>query len=60
MERCTLRRSKKTAAPALAAAKSFAALDSLRKPVGPGAVICLRESCIPLSDKVAAVPVGYL
>jgi predicted AAA+ superfamily ATPase len=51
---------KKTAAPSLTAAKSFAALGSLRKPVGPGAVICLREDDIPLSDKVTAVPAGYL
>jgi predicted AAA+ superfamily ATPase len=51
---------KKTAVPSRAAAKSFATLDSLRKPVGPGALIRLRESRIPLSDKVTAVPVGYL
>ncbi|MDR3164834.1 MAG: ATP-binding protein [Synergistaceae bacterium] len=51
---------KKTATPSLTAAKSFTAIDSLRKPVGPGAVICLRENDIPLSDKVTAIPIGYL
>ena len=51
---------KKTAAPALPAAKSFKALEALKKPVGSGAIICLREKDIPLSREVTAVPVGYL
>ena len=51
---------KKTATPSLSAAKSFAALESLKKPVGMGAVICLREKDIPLSRDVMSIPAGYL
>ena len=51
---------KKTATPSLSAAKSFAILDKLKKNIGPGAVICLRESDVPLSRDVTAVPAWYL
>ncbi|MDR2794993.1 MAG: ATP-binding protein [Holosporaceae bacterium] len=51
---------KKTATPSLAAAKSFFTLETLGKPIGAGAVICLREKDIPLSREVTAIPVGYL
>jgi predicted AAA+ superfamily ATPase len=51
---------KKTATPALSASKSFKALAALKKNVGPGAVVCLREKDIPLSNEVAAIPAGYL
>ncbi|GHU11167.1 ATPase [Alphaproteobacteria bacterium] len=51
---------KKTATPSLTATKSFTALDSLKKPIGMGAVLCLREKDIPLSREVMAIPIGYL
>ncbi len=51
---------KKTATPSLTATKHFNALNSLKKNIGVGAVICLRESTIPLSREVIAIPVGYL
>ena len=51
---------KKTASPSLNATKSFAALQKLDKPIGPGAVICLRETDVPLSREVTAIPVHYL
>ena len=51
---------KKTAMPTLAAVKSFGALKSLKKEVGSGAVICLREEDIALSREVTAIPIGYL
>ncbi len=51
---------KKTATPSLTAAKSFNVLNSLKKEIGTGAVICLREKDIPLSHDVIAIPVGYL
>jgi len=51
---------KKTATPSLTSTKHFSALNSLKKDVGVGAVICLRENAIPLSRDVNAIPVGYL
>lgn len=51
---------KKTASPTLAAAKHFSALEKLDKQVGHGAVICLRETDVPLSREVDAIPAGYL
>ncbi len=48
---------KKTATPSLIDTKSFDVLKSLKKETGEGAVICLRESVIPISDSVPAVPV---
>ena len=51
---------KKTATPSLTAAKSFNALNSLKKEVGTGAVICLRKKDIPLSRDIIAIPVGFL
>ncbi|MDL2263619.1 ATP-binding protein [Synergistaceae bacterium OttesenSCG-928-I11] len=51
---------KKTATPSLNATKHFAVLKHLKKTIGPGAVVCLRETDVPLSREVAAIPVGYL
>ncbi len=50
---------KKTATPSLNATRHFAVLKKQTK-VGPGAVVCLRETDIPLSREVTAIPVGYL
>ena len=44
----------------LTATKSFNVLNSLKKEVGTGAVICLREKDIPLSREATAIPIGYL
>ena len=51
---------KKTASPSQNARRQFAVLDKLGKIIGPGAVLCLVERDIPLSQSVTAVPVGYL
>jgi predicted AAA+ superfamily ATPase len=51
---------KKTASPSQSARRQFAVLDKLGKTVGPGAVLCMVERDIPLSEGVTAVPVGYL
>lgn len=51
---------KKTASPSQTASRDFQVLERLDKPVGPGAVICLRETDVPLSQSVDAIPVGYL
>lgn len=51
---------RKTASPSQNARRQFAVLDKLDKTIGPGAVLCLVERDIPLSQSVTAVPVGYL
>jgi hypothetical protein len=51
---------KKTASPGKTAAKSFSALSKLGKQLGPGAVLCLKETDIPLSAEATAIPAGYL
>lgn len=51
---------KKTASPSQSASRHFPVLERLDKPVGHGAVICLRETDVPLSQSVDAIPVGYL
>lgn len=51
---------KKTASPSQNARSQFAVLGKLGKAIGPGAVLCLVERDIPLSQNVTAIPVGYL
>lgn len=51
---------KKTASPSQNAARSFPAIEKLDRNTGPGAVLCLRETDIPLSREVTAIPLGYL
>ncbi|MCY4427218.1 MAG: ATP-binding protein [Halieaceae bacterium] len=51
---------KKTASPSRSASKNFKVLNRLAKTIGPGAVICLKESAAPLSEEVTAIPAGYL
>lgn len=51
---------KKTAHPSLHTAKSFGVLDNLKKTIGLGAILCLKDSMVPLSREVNAIPVGYL
>jgi uncharacterized protein len=51
---------KKTASPSQSASKQFPVLARLKRKVGHGAVICLRETDVPLSREVTAIPAGYL
>lgn len=51
---------KKSATPSLTSVKSFECLKRLKKKVGHGVVLCLREGHIPLSQDVTAVNIGYL
>ncbi len=51
---------KKTANPGKNVSKHFHVLEKLDKPVGHGAVICLRETWIPLSQTVDAIPISYI
>ncbi len=51
---------KKTATPSNTASKNFNLLHRLGRQVGHGGVLCLVAKDVPLSDTVAAIPVGYL
>jgi predicted AAA+ superfamily ATPase len=48
---------KKTATPSLVDLKNFGALQNLGKPIGPGAVLCMRSESIPIEKNVTAIPV---
>jgi predicted AAA+ superfamily ATPase len=48
---------KKTSAPGADSVKHFPLLAKLKKPVGVGAVLCLRPSALPLNDNTIALPV---
>jgi len=51
---------KKTAAPKREAVRNFKVLDKLKKPIGPGGVICLAEMFLPLTGSVWCIPVAAL
>ncbi len=51
---------KKTAAPDRRAAAHFGVLEKLGKIVGPGGVVCLAESSLPLAEGVVSIPVGAI
>lgn len=51
---------KKSASPSLSAIKSFSALSHLDCPMGTAGVVCLKETPVPLSREVWAIPAGYL
>ena len=51
---------KKTASPSRSAAGSFSALAKLDKPLGPGAVVCLKETAARLAKDIVAIPARLL
>ena len=51
---------KKTATPSRTASRHFPLLAKLKREIGHGAVICLRETDVPLSRAVDAIPASYL
>jgi len=51
---------KKTATPSLANIKAFPVLESLKKPIGEGAVICLYKDLFPLNRNVNLIPINYI
>ena len=51
---------KKTASPDRKSIKNFSALERLKRPMGHGAVICLKEQAAPISRTVDAIPVGWI
>jgi len=51
---------KKTAAPSKADISDFSVLDKLRISRGPGAVICMAQTHLPLTVSDTVIPVGYM
>jgi len=51
---------KKTTAPTKRDVRHFPVLDKLGLPLGPGAVLCLTESPMPITETVWAVPVSEI
>jgi len=51
---------KKSASPKADDAKHFNILSRFGKPVGTGAVVCLHEKFLPLSQNALIVPVSYI
>ncbi len=51
---------KKTTAPAKRDIRHFSVLDKLGVPRGPGSVLCLTESPMPITETVWAVPVSEI
>lgn len=49
---------KKSATPGRDSVRHFGTLARLDRPIGPGGVICLAESSLPLADGVVTIPVG--
>jgi predicted AAA+ superfamily ATPase len=51
---------KKSASPGRDAARRFRMLSKLGRPLGPGGVICLTQTSLPLSEGVVTIPVGAI
>lgn len=51
---------KKSATPGLSAIKNFSVLKKLDKDIGTGAVLCLKETDVPISSEVYIIPIAYL
>jgi uncharacterized protein len=51
---------KKTASPSRKAIKHFNLLEKMKMPVGQGAVFCLTQQSLPLSERVSSIPAGVL
>jgi predicted AAA+ superfamily ATPase len=49
---------KKSASPGRNSVRHFGALARLDRPIGPGGVVCLAESSLPLADGVVTIPMG--
>ena len=55
---------KKAASPGRSASRGFSGLERLGRNIGPGAIICLRESPVAISANtsanVTAIPASYI
>ena len=51
---------KKTASPRRSASHGFPSLKRLGRNIGPGAIVCLRESSVAIGRNVTAIPASYI
>ena len=51
---------KKTSAPGKKDVRHFSLLKKLKMPIGPGAVLCMTQSPMPITETVQAVPVSQI
>jgi hypothetical protein len=51
---------KKSASPGCDAARHFRTPGKLDRPLGPGCVICLAQTSLPLDEGVGTIPVGAI
>jgi hypothetical protein len=51
---------KKTATPDSNSVRHFSVPEKFKLAVGPGAVLCLKQTDVPLSSRVNAIPAYYL
>ena len=51
---------KRSSNPSFSDVKHFGLLKQFNKPIGEGAVICLIDEPMALSDSIAAMPIGYI
>jgi len=51
---------KKTASPGKNDVRHFQVLDKLKMPIGPGGVICLAGSSLPLTESASSIPVSLI
>ncbi|MCD6459096.1 ATP-binding protein [bacterium] len=51
---------KKTASPKKDSIRNFNVLGRLKKPVGPGGVICLAETVLPMTENIQIIPVSVI
>ena len=51
---------KKTASPGRSASHGFPSLKRLGRNIGPGAIVCLRESPVAIRPDVTAIPASYI
>lgn len=51
---------KKSANPDKKQASAFKVLDKFGKPVGEGAILCLYNSILPITQNINAIPISYI
>ena len=51
---------KKSSSPGRSSIKNFSVLNKLDKKIADGAVLCLKESELPISDHINLIPISYL
>ena len=51
---------KKTSSPLLNTTKNFSVLATLKKEIGTGAIVCLKNKDTPITKNIFTIPVWYI